>query len=142
MADRKPRVLFLCTGNACRSQMAEGWAKQLHGDRYEIHSAGIVAHGQNPDAIEAMDALGIDIRGQASKPFSALAELEFDVVVTVCDNAQESLPALAGAPRTLHQPFPDPPAVAAQQGPSASDAAYRDVATAIGRWVEQLPEIV
>ncbi|MDF1700462.1 MAG: arsenate reductase ArsC [Planctomycetota bacterium] len=142
MGDRKPRVLFLCTGNACRSQMAEGWAKRLHGDRYEIHSAGLVAHGQNPRAVEAMDALGIDIRGQQSKPLTALAELEFDVIVTVCDHAAEHVPALQGAPQVVHQPFPDPPAVASQRAATEEEACYREVATAIGDWVQALPDLL
>ncbi len=135
----KPRVLFLCTGNACRSQMAEGWARLLHGDTYDVHSAGIVAHGQNPHAVEAMRRLGVDIRGQQSKSLDALGDIEFDLVVTVCDNAAKNVPPLAGAPRVVHQPFPDPPALAEGRDEAGAEACYVDVASSIRAWVSELP---
>ena len=140
MRARRPRILFLCTGNACRSQMAEGWARELHGDRYEIHSAGIVAHGRNPHAVEAMDALGVDIGDQESTPLAALGELEFDAVITVCDHAAQNLPELAGAPLRLHEPFPDPPTLAEARSEGEAAACYREVAERIGAWVRELPD--
>ena len=139
MGDRKPRILFLCTGNACRSQMAEGWARLLHGDTYDVHSAGLVAHGQNPRAVEAMRRLGVDIRRQQSTSLEALGDLEFDLVVTVCDNAAENVPPLAGMPRVVHRPFPDPPALAEGRDEEGADACYVDVASSIGAWVSELP---
>ena len=140
MGDAKPRILFLCTGNSCRSQMAEGWARRLHGDRYEVHSSGLVAHGKNAQAIEAMAALGVDIDAQESTAFAAVADVEFDLVVTVCDHAAGNLPALRGNPTRVHQPFPDPPAMAAGREAAESEACYREVAASIRDWVRTLPE--
>lgn len=131
----RPRVLFLCTGNSCRSQMAEGFARALHGDAYEVHSAGVVAHGTNPHAVAAMRRLGVDISGQESKSLDALDDLEFDLVVTVCDHAHERLPALAGDPHVVHQPFPDPPARARGLDGADLDACYTEVATSIRDWL-------
>jgi len=85
----KLRVLFLCTGNSCRSQMAEGWARALKGDRLEAFSAGIETHGLNPRAIQVMAEAGVDISGHKSKTVADLPTLDFDCVVTVCDRARE-----------------------------------------------------
>jgi arsenate reductase len=108
----KPRVLFLCTGNSCRSQMAEGWARQLLGDRIEPHSAGIEAHGMNPHAVNVMAEAGVDITGQSSKRVSSLADVPFDLVVTVCGHADENCPAFLGKSRIVHVGFDDPPKLA------------------------------
>ena len=93
---KKKRVLFLCTGNSCRSQMAEGWARHLKGDQIEPYSAGIEAHGLNPDAVRVMAEAGVDISGQRSKRVDELREVAFDYVVTVCGHANESCPAWLG----------------------------------------------
>jgi arsenate reductase (thioredoxin) len=108
----KPKVLFLCTGNSCRSQMAEGWARQLLGDRIEPYSAGIEAHGMNPNAIRVMHEAGVDITGQSSKLASALADVPMDLVVTVCGHADENCPAFLGKGRVVHVGFDDPPKLA------------------------------
>ena len=109
----KLRVLFLCTGNSCRSQMAEGFARALKGDRIEPYSAGTAPKGLDPRAVRVMAEAGVDISGQRSKPVAELGGREFDLVVTVCDGARESCPILPGSARTIHAGFADPPALAA-----------------------------
>ncbi|MEE3220457.1 MAG: arsenate reductase ArsC [Planctomycetota bacterium] len=113
MAVEKIKVLFLCTGNSCRSQMAEGWARALVGDLIEPYSAGIEKHGLNPNAVAVMQEAGIDIRGQQSKTVAELGDMQFDVVFTVCGHADEHCPVFTAAPRVLHVPFDDPPKLAA-----------------------------
>jgi arsenate reductase (thioredoxin) len=108
----KPRVLFLCTGNSCRSQMAEGWGRQLLGDQIEPFSAGIEAHGMNPNAVRVMAETGVDIANQTSKLVSTLADVPFDLVVTVCGHADENCPAFLGRSRVVHVGFDDPPKLA------------------------------
>ena len=105
---RKPRVLFLCTGNSCRSQMAEGFARHRAGDRAEILSAGIQAHGKNPRAIAAMAEVGIDISGQESNRLNDDVLADCDLVVTVCGHADEHCPVLPPGTRRVHWPLPDP----------------------------------
>ena len=92
----KIKMLFLCTGNSCRSQMAEGWARRLKGEQIEPYSAGIETHGLNPDAVLVMAEAGVDISGRRSKLVSELSGVDFDYVVTVCDNAHESCPVFHG----------------------------------------------
>lgn len=105
----KWRALILCTGNSCRSQMAEAIWRELGGGEWEVHSAGSRPAGYvHPLAIEAMRQRGIDIRDATSKSVDLFANQPFDVVVTVCDNARESCPVFFGAKHTLHWPFPDP----------------------------------
>jgi arsenate reductase (thioredoxin) len=101
-------ILFLCTGNSCRSQMAEGFARLLGGHRVSIRSAGIEAHGKNPRAICAMDEVGVDINGQESTPVTDAMIAEADVVVTVCGHADELCPALPTGTRRVHWPLRDP----------------------------------
>ena len=108
MYKRKVRVLFLCTGNACRSQMAEGWANHLGGEWLEARSAGIEAHGQNPRAIAVMREAGVDISRQTSKVLTAELLAWADVVVTVCGHADESCPALPPHVQKRHWPLEDP----------------------------------
>lgn len=107
------KVLFLCTGNSCRSQMAEGWARQLKGDRIEAYSAGIETHGLNQHAVRVMAEAGVDISGQRSKHVGELRGIEFDYVVTVCDHAHESCPVFPGKAKVIHVGFDDPPRLAA-----------------------------
>lgn len=137
-AERRPRILFLCTGNSCRSQMAEGWAKALKGDVLEAHSAGTKPHGLNPLAVRAMAEAGVDISGHASKRPEEIG-VGFDLVVTVCDSAHESCPVLPGA-RVVHRGFDDPPRLAA--GAASDDEAmphYRRVRDEIRAFIETLP---
>ncbi len=130
----KPRVLFLCTGNSCRSQMAEGWAR--HFGRLEACSAGLNLHPLNPSAVLVMSKSGVDISGHRPKHLDDLAGA-YDVVVTVCDSAHEACPALPGHVRQLHVGFDDPPRWAAEPDPLR---VYRRVRDEIRALVEQLPE--
>ena len=105
---KKKRVLFLCTGNSCRSQMAEGWLKHLGGDRFEVFSAGIVAHGKNPRAIAVMREAGIDISMQASEALDTEILNTLDLLVTVCGNADKTCPSVPVNCEKQHWPFDDP----------------------------------
>lgn len=138
---KKLKLLFLCTGNSCRSQMAEGWARALKGAAIEAYSAGIVAHGQNPNAIKVMAEAGVDITGQASKTLESLKGVDFDVVVTVCGNADENCPVFPGKTRKLHHGFDDPPKLA-KDAKSEEEALghYRRVRDEIKAWVQTLPQ--
>jgi arsenate reductase len=107
------KVLFLCTGNSCRSQMAEGWLRHLAGDRFEVSSAGTSPAGLNPGAVDAMKESGVDISTHRSKHLNEFAGVRFDYVVTVCDRAKETCPIFPGARTVLHWSFDDP---AAAQG--------------------------
>jgi arsenate reductase len=109
------RVLFLCTGNSARSQMAEGLLRQMAGDRFEVFSAGTRPVGLNPNAVAVMAEIGIDIARNRSKSVDELAGQQFDYVFTVCDKAKESCPIFPGGGRRLHQSFDDPAAAPADQ---------------------------
>ena len=102
------RLLFLCTGNSCRSQMAEGWARFLGGTRVEVFSAGIEAHGVNPRAVAVMQEAGVDISAQTSNTIDALNLDAMDIVVTVCGNAEERCPLVSPGTRKIHWPLADP----------------------------------
>ena len=104
----KPRVLVLCTGNSCRSQMGEGWLRHGLGDRIEVHSAGTRPSFVHPLAIRVMAEAGVEITGHHSKSVESLKGLAFDLVVTVCDAARLACPILPGARKTVHQAFEDP----------------------------------
>lgn len=104
------RVLFLCTGNSCRSQMAEGWLRHLAGDRFEAASAGTKPAGLHPDAVLVMREAGVDISGQYSRNVSEFLQQQFDFVITVCDSAREACPYFPGAAQRLHWGFADPAA--------------------------------
>lgn len=110
---QKPRVMFLCTGNSCRSQMAEGWARALLADAVEPCSAGTDPHGVNPLAVRAMSESGVDLSGHLSKTIEACDPQTLDLVITVCGRADESCPVFAGGARVVHRGFDDPPALAA-----------------------------
>ncbi len=134
------RVLFLCTGNSCRSQMAEGWARALHGGRLEVASAGIEAHGMNPRAVRVMAEAGVDIAGQRSKTVDQLERADFDCVITVCGAADERCPVFPGAIRRLHRGFDDPPALARDaRTEDEALAPYRRVRDEIRDFIETLP---
>ena len=106
---QKLKVLFLCTGNSCRSQMAEGWARHLKSAAIESYSAGIEKHGMNPHAIKVMTEAGVAITGQYSKTVAELGPVEFDYVVTVCGHANEHCPVFTGKAKVVHVGFEDPP---------------------------------
>jgi arsenate reductase (thioredoxin) len=108
MTENKPRVLFLCTHNSARSQMAEGVLRNLGEDRFEVHSAGTEATRVRPLAVRAMDEIGIDISGQESKTLERYLGEPFDYVITVCDEANEACPFFPGAKNRLHWSFRDP----------------------------------
>jgi arsenate reductase (thioredoxin) len=137
------KILFLCTGNACRSQMAEGWVRALKGDRIRVWSAGIEKHGLDPFAVRVMAEVGVDISHQRSKLIEELDEFDFDYVVTVCDNARESCPVFFGRAKVVHRGFPDPPALArtALDEDEKLDH-YRRVRDEIRAFVEALPEVL
>ena len=135
------KVLFLCTGNSCRSQMAEGWARRLKGDQLEAHSAGIAPHGLDPRAVRIMAEAGVDISHHASKDLAALGDTDFDYVVTVCGHAHEHCPVFPGNAKVVHAGFDDPPALAAEaQNTEDALAHYRRVRDEIRAFVETLPE--
>jgi arsenate reductase len=136
----KLKVMFLCTGNSCRSQMAEGWAHALKRDVIEAYSAGVDPHGMNPRAIAAMAEAGVDITGQRSKHVDELADVTFDYVVTVCGHANETCPRFTGDTKVVHVGFDDPPKLAA--GAKTDDEAmphYRRVRDEIKQFIETLP---
>ena len=108
----KKNVLFLCTGNSCRSQMAEGWARHLLGEQVEPYSAGIEAHGMNPNAMQVMKEAGVDISGQSSKLADTLKDVPLDLVITVCGHADENCPAVLSKAKVVHVGFDDPPKLA------------------------------
>jgi arsenate reductase len=136
----RPRVLFLCTGNSCRSQIAEGWARALKGDVMDALSAGTHPVGVNPLAVKVMAEAGVDISRQTSKHIDALRGERFDLVITVCDSAREACPAFPGATQTLHVGFEDPPKLAAAARSEAEALPlYRRVRDEIRAFVELLP---
>ncbi|GAB4263753.1 MAG: arsenate reductase ArsC [Deferrisomatales bacterium] len=105
----KRRVLFLCTGNSCRSQMAEGWLRHLGGERFEVFSAGTEPQGVNPRAVQVMAEAGVDISGHTSDPVQKYLDRDFDWVITVCGGARESCPVFLGRVRgRQHWPVDDP----------------------------------
>jgi arsenate reductase (thioredoxin) len=112
----KARILFLCTHNSARSQMAEGLLRHLAGDRFEAHSAGTEATHVRPLAIRAMDEVGVDISGQESKTLDGYLKEPFDCVITVCDDANEACPFFPGASNRLHWSFEDPSRAEGSEG--------------------------
>jgi arsenate reductase (thioredoxin) len=136
----KLKVLFLCTGNSCRSQMAEGWAKALRADRIEAYSAGIETHGMNPRAVRVMAEAGVDISGHRSKHVDELKDVAFDYVVTVCSSAHESCPLFPGRTKVVHVGFDDPPRLARDaKTEDEALAHYRRVRDEIKAYVLTLP---
>ncbi|MFP4129660.1 MAG: arsenate reductase (thioredoxin) [Halorhodospira sp.] len=130
------RILFLCTGNSCRSQMAEGFARHLGGPAVQAGSAGIEAHGLNPRAVAAMAEVGIDISAQASSVIDDAALAWPELVVTVCGHADEHCPMLPPGKRRMHWPLPDPARATGE--PAEVEAAFRQVRDEIHQRVRQL----
>lgn len=140
------KVLFLCTGNACRSQMAEGWARALKGQLIEACSAGSIAAGLDPRAVQVMAESGVDISAQRSKCLEQLRDAvtgslpQYDFVVTLCDHAHETCPAFPGPTRIMHAGFDDPPSLAVGAAtPQAALQHYRRVRDEIREFIERLP---
>ena len=141
MAKTRKKILFLCTGNSCRSQMAEGWAKHLQSEITQAWSAGIEKHGMNKRAIKVMAEAGVDISGHHSKLISELPVQDFDYVVTVCDHAHESCPIFPGAAKIIHKGFDDPPRLAADAATEEEALVhYRRVRDAIRDFIITLPQ--
>lgn len=136
-------VLFLCTGNSCRSQMAEGWARVLLRDVCEAYSAGIETHGLNPNAVRVMREAGVDISAANSQLLDEFSSVEFDLVVTVCDNAKASCPVFPGDAHVIHHSFDDPPALA-KTAASEEEALdhYRRVRDEIREFVQTIPQLL
>jgi len=133
------RILFLCTGNSCRSQMAEGWARKLHPHRIRACSAGITASELNPLAVQVMAEAGVDISKQRSQDLAAYQDTPLDLIVTVCDHARAVCPVFPGDVRTIHRGFDDPPALAT----SDTDLApYRRVRDEIKQFVTALGSMI
>jgi arsenate reductase len=139
----KLKILFLCTGNSCRSQMAEGWARHLRGGVLEPYSAGIEPHKLDPRAVQVMAEVGVDISGQRSKHVDELRDVPFDYVVTVCDHAHESCPRFPGRTTVVHVGFDDPPRLA-HHAKTEDEALrhYRRVRDEIRAFVENLPGVL
>jgi arsenate reductase len=137
------KVLFLCTGNSCRSQMAEGWARHLFPREFEAYSAGTAPHGPYPRAVKVMAEAGVDISKHRSKAFAEFKDRDFDLVVTVCDKARESCPVYFGRAKKLHQSFADPPALAkGEKDDESALSHYREVRDDIRAFVATLPAIL
>jgi len=134
----KIKVLFVCTGNSCRSQMAEGWARHLRGDVVEALSAGVSPASVNQMAIEVMAEAGIDIPGQKSKHIDELIGIDFDYVVTICDNAREHCPVFPGRTRCIHKSFEDPTLIPGTM--EQVRTAFRKTRDAIRAFMETMPE--
>lgn len=141
MSNGKMKVLFLCTGNSCRSQMAEGWARKLLADKIDAYSAGIEKHGLNPNAVAVMKDAGVDITRQQSNTVAELPVQEFDLVVTVCGHADENCPTFHGAPRIVHVGFDDPPKLAKEASTEKEALShYIRVRDEIRAFVEDWPD--
>ncbi|MDD2598559.1 MAG: arsenate reductase ArsC [Kiritimatiellae bacterium] len=141
----KLNLLFLCTGNSCRSQMAEAWTRHLKGDLINAYSAGIETHGLNPHAVRVMAEAGVDISEHKSKHINEFKDVKLDAVVTVCGHAHETCPYFPAKCKVVHVGFDDPPKLArelAEQGGSEEEQleCYRKVRDEIRAFIETLPK--
>ena len=140
-AAQELKILFLCTGNSCRSQMAEGWGRHLKGERVEFFSAGIETHGLNPNAVKVMAEAGVDISGHRSQHIDEFKEVPLDYVITVCGHADENCPIFPGRTKVVHHGFDDPPKLAREAATEEEGLNhYRRVRDEIRAYVETLPE--
>ena len=128
-------VLFVCTHNSSRSQMAEGLLRSRYGDRYEVHSAGTNPEGVNPFAVAVMDEIGIDVSDHTSDPIEAYDDTPLDVVVTVCDDAAENCPYIPARKKKLHRGFEDPSAVKGAE--EEKRAAFRRIRDELADWIDE-----
>lgn len=134
-------ILFLCTGNSCRSQMAHGFANSMYNGSWQCYSAGIVSHGMNKFAIQVMAEIGIDISAHTSQTLIEFNEVNFDYVATVCDHAAKNCPAFTQGEQLIHQRFDDPPQLARHaKTDEESLYFYRQVRDEIQQWVAELPK--
>lgn len=138
---KKIKILFLCTGNSCRSQIAEGWTRHLKGNIIEPYSAGIETHGLNQNAVKVMAEVGVDISSHRSKNVSEFLHIPFDYVITVCGHADEHCPVFSGSVKKIHHGFDDSPRLA-QNAKTEEEALshYRRVRDEIKAFIETLPE--
>ena len=134
----KIKILFLCTGNACRSQIAEGWAKHLKCDTIEAYSAGVRPIGVSSRAIKTMAEAGVDISDHTSKHLDELWNIDFDYVITLCDNAAQNCPVFPGKAKVIHKPFKDPYfATGSEENVMAE---FRKVREQIKAFIETIPD--
>ncbi len=139
--ENRLKILFLCTGNSCRSQMAEGWARHLKNNSIQAFSAGLEAHGLNLKAVQVMKEEGVDITKQRSQRIEEVETIPFDFVITVCSHADENCPVFSCSTRVIHRGFDDPPKLA-QIARNEQEALsyYRRVRDEIKAYIETLPE--
>jgi len=137
-AKEKIKVLFLCTRNACRSQMAEGWARHLKSDVIEAYSGGVWPVGVSSRAMQVMAEAGVDISSQTSDHVDDFLGIDFDYVITLCDNARERCPIFSGKAKVIHKPFDDPTFVVGNT--EEIMGAFRQARDLIREFVETLPE--
>jgi arsenate reductase len=142
--ENKIKLLFLCTGNSCRSQMAEGWVRHLKSELFTVYSAGIETHGLNPHAVKVMAEAGVDISGHRSKLVDEFKDVELDAVVTVCGHAHETCPYFPPRCKVIHVGFDDPPEMARELARQGADEfaqldCYRTIRDEIKSWVLTLP---
>ena len=136
----KLKILFLCTSNSCRSQMAEGWALHLKGNLIEPYSAGIIAQGLNPRAVKVMKEIEVDISHQYSKEIGSVRDIFFDQVITVCSQAEKSCPTFPGKTLVTHANFDDPPSLAKfSKTEEEALSHFRRVRDEIQVFIEKLP---
>ncbi len=141
MASRIPKILFICTGNSCRSQMAEGWVRYLKKDLLEPFSAGIEKHGLDPLAIKVMKESGVDISQQRSKLINELSDTDFDYVVTICEDANRNCPIFPGKAKRIHHAFDNPPRIAKTLASQEEIIGlYRRVRDEIKEFVSKIPD--
>ncbi len=139
----KLKLLFLCTGNSCRSQMAEGFANHLKGDKLEAYSAGIETHGLNPHAVAVMAEAGVDISGQTSQLLDEFKTVKFNYVITVCSHAHETCPRFPGEAEVIHVGFDDPPHLAKKVSSQEQKLnCYRRVRDEISSYIATLPQAI
>jgi len=140
-AKKKMKMLFLCAGNSCRSQIAEGWTRHLKGDIIAPYSAGIETHGLDPYAVKVMAEAGVDISGHRSKHIEELKDINFDYVITVCGHVNENCPIFPGKTRIIHVGFDDPPKLAKEaKSEEKALSCYRRVRDEIKDFIDVLPE--
>jgi len=139
----KKKILFMCTGNSCRSQMAEAWTRYEYGDIFEVYSAGLIKHGLDPRAVKVLSEAGLDISHQFSKTVDELPNQQYDAIITLCNQANESCPFFPGQVKRLHKSFDDPPSMA-MHAPDQESAlkTYRRVRDQIHEYVLTLPDIL
>lgn len=141
----KLKILFLCTGNSCRSQMAEGWARALKGDVMDAYSAGVETHGLDPNAVKVMAEAGVDISDHRPKLISDFMDMKLDAVITVCGHAHETCPYFPTHGKVIHVGFDDPPKMAKELAEQGADKqrqldCYRKIRDQIKIFVEKMPE--